>query len=300
MTSSPPSPAVSGVIPLDGRLLDLESTLLSGQSFRWRRDAKWYCGGVRDAVVKLRAVEDGVEFVSGTGDPYGTPVMLADYLGLSTDLDEVYEALSRDRRCRESIERHPGLRIMRQDPWETVVYFLFAQASNIPRITKNIESLCDAYGAPVSLEGVTRFTFPTPSSLADARESDLRAMGYGYRAKYIVSVARVVAEGRTDLTALRNAPYQEALDVLMTLDGIGDKVANCIMLFALDKLESFPVDVWIQRLLGEWYSDAPGVTLKMTNRRMREWAQGYFGKHAGYANHYLFYDRRLMGRVVSQ
>ena len=125
----------------------------------------------------------------------------------------------------------------------------------------------------------------------------LRDLRLGYRAEYIVSAARAVADGKLDLMALREDSYEAALETLLSLDGVGDKVANCILLFSLDKLEAFPVDVWIERALQEWYLDGAGQ--KLSRKNMRLWARDYFGPYAGYANHYLFHDRRLQGKTSS-
>ena len=120
----------------------------------------------------------------------------------------------------------------------------------------------------------------------------VRDLGLGYRASYLVSTARMVAEGAIDLMALREASYEEALEALTVLDGVGDKVANCVLLLSLDKPEAFPVDTHVDQRLREWYV---GGT-RLNRIKMRIWAQEYFGPHAGYANHYLFHDRRIQVR----
>jgi N-glycosylase/DNA lyase len=186
------------------------------------------------------------------------------------------------------------MRVLRQDPWECLVSFICSSASNIPRITRNIESICDVYGRPVGSGEARRNTFPTPRELSRAGEEPLRALGLGYRAGYIAETAGVIAAGAVDLMALREEPYEDALETLTGLAGVGDKVANCALLFSLDKPEAFPVDVWIDRALREWYLDGQGESIPRP--KLRPWAQERFGPYAGYANHYLFHDRRLQGR----
>ena len=122
-------------------------------------------------------------------------------------------------------------------------------------------------------------------------------MGLGFRAKYVAAAAERVAAGEIDLYALREASYDEALEALLSLAGVGDKVGNCILLFALDKLEAFPVDVWIDRALRDWYPEV--AERKLTRKAMRPWAQAYFGEYAGYANQYLFHNRRLQRKGVA-
>ncbi len=272
--------------------LDLTSTLLSGQAFRWRRDGSWFDGVVFGGIVKLREVDGGVELRCDPEAEALIAPLVRDYLGLGTDLERVYESMLGDARLREAIHRYPGMRILRQDPWECLVSFICSSASNIPRITRNIEAMCTTFGRPVELDGLTRHTFPTPYELADAGSDALRGLGLGYRAEYVASTAETIAGGDVDLMPLREDAYEDALETLTSLAGVGDKVANCVLLFSLDKPEAFPVDVWIERALQDWYLKGT----KMSRKNMRPWASNHFGAYAGYANHYLFHDRRLKGR----
>ena len=274
---------------------DLTSTLESGQAFRWRRDGAVYRGVVFGNVVQVGMASGGIEFSAAPDDERDLAPLLRDYMGLGTDLTAVYRAISVDRRVAASIGRYPGMRLLRQDPWECLVCFICSSASNIPRITRNVEDLCTAFGRPIKSRGVPRRTFPTPQELAEAGQKRIFELGLGYRAGYLASTARAIADGKLDLMALREDGYEDALDALTTLDGVGDKVANCVLLFSLDKPEAFPVDVWVQRALREWYFD--GTAKKMSPKRMRLWARDYFGPYAGYASQYLFHDRRLMGRA---
>jgi N-glycosylase/DNA lyase len=272
--------------------LDLGSTLLSGQAFRWRAEGGWFHGVVFGNIVRVRQVQGGVELLSAPDDERAIEPLLRGYLGLDTDLDRAYASLAVDERLRAAIERYRGMRILRQDPWECLVSFICSSASNIPRISRNIEAICTAFGRPIAMGGEVRHAFPTPEDLANGGDEALRGLGLGYRAGYIATTVGVVAEGGIDLMSLREDPYDDALAALLALAGVGDKVANCALLFSLDKLEAFPIDVWIERALQEWYLDGQ----KMSQKNMRLWAQARFGPFAGYANHYLFHDRRLKGR----
>ena len=286
----------TGFLPLDGRPLDLESTLFSGQAFRWRKEDSWYEGVVFGRIVRVREAEGGIAFATADADMDVTASRLWDYFSLDVDLDEVYSALSRDDGLRESCARYRGMRVLRQDPWETTLSFLCAQNSNVLRITRNVEDMCRSFGRPISLGGNTRYTYPTPESLAGAGERALRDLGLGYRARFIAAAAERVARGDIDLSALREASYDDALDALTTLDGVGDKVANCIMLFCMDKPQAFPVDTHIRQILRERYPRARRVHSNDV-RRVRAWAQEHFAPFAGYANHYLFHSRRSEGRL---
>ncbi len=268
--------------------LDLESTLFSGQVFRWRHVGHWYQGVAFDNVIRIRRTGGSLEVVGCPDAAADLWPLLADYLSLNADLERIYNSISADGRIRSAVARYGGMRVLRQDPWECLISFICTSASNIPRITRNIESICQAFGRPISGTGGSMHTFPTPEALARATEAEVRELGLGYRAAYLVSSARTIAEGAVDLMALREAPYEEALEVLTSLDGVGDKVANCILLFSLDKPEAFPVDTHIDQCLREWYLDGS----KLNRVKMRTWAQEHFGRNAGYANHYLFHDRR--------
>ena len=286
----------ASIVSLDGQPLDLESTLFSGQVFRWRKRESWYEGVVSGRIVRLREVEGGIAFATALDDEDFIASQLRDYFSLGFDLSDVHSTLSRDSYLREIIDRYRGMRVLRQDPWETTLSFLCAQNSNVQRITRNVEDMCRSFGRAMSFGGHTRHAYPTPEALAGAGEGALRDLGLGYRARYIVAAAERVAGGEIDLRALRNASYDGALDALMTLDGIGDKVANCIMLFCMDKPQAFPVDTHILQVLRERYPEAEEVHSSGI-RRVRAWAQEYFAPYAGYANHYLFHSRRVEGRT---
>ena len=240
-------------------------------------------------LITLRPTSAGVEFATHPDCAARIAPLLADYLALDTDLERIYRSLTADRRLAAAIARCRGMRVLRQDPWECLVCFLCTAASNIPRITRNIESICQAYGKPLGEGAAARHGFPTPQQLAAAGETELRALGLGYRAAFLSSVARSIAAGELDLLALRESPYEAALEALLSLHGVGDKVANCVLLFALDQPAAFPVDTHVAQRLREWYP----ACARLKPLQMRAWAQEHFGPHAGYANHYLFHDRRL-------
>ena len=293
MASSVTRPAErTGFISLAGVPLNIESTLFSGQAFRWRKHEEWYEGVISGEVVCLRGAGEGIEFVTSFDDDGSMASRLRDYLSLDVDLPKVYAVLSRDEGLRGVVERYNGMRVLRQDPWETLLSFLCAQNSNVQRITRNVEDMCRSIGIPLSMGDRTRHTYPTPEALAEAGEQALRDLGLGYRARYIASAAEKVATGEIDLMRLRETPFDDALETLMTLDGVGDKVANCIMLFCMEKPQAFPVDTHILQVLRERFPK-PHPVHSSDIRRVREWAQEHYAPFAGYANHYLFHSRRV-------
>ena len=283
--------------------LDLANTLESGQAFRWMRESpprpeqwqRWFIGVLFGNVVRIRQVRKGIEFHCEPDDEAALAPSVRDYLRLRDDLEGICRSISLDDRINAAIAQYRGMRILRQDPWECLVSFICSATSNIPRIGANVEDMSTHFGCPIEVDGRLRHTFPTPGELAVAGETRLRHLRLGFRAKYVAAVAGMVADGEVDLFALREAPYEEALDALTSLPGVGDKVANCVLLFSLDKLEAFPVDVWIRRALKEWYFSDTGK--RPSDKDLRLWAQDYFGSFAGYANQYLFHRRRLQDKA---
>ena len=282
------------VLPI-GQPLDLTSTLAGGQCFRWRQDGdgRWH-GVIGQDVVRLSMADDGLVIESSPTPPAEMAESIASYLRLDDDLAGIQARLGRDARLAEGIAHYPGLRLMRQDPWETLCGFILSSTSNIPRISGIVESLADAFGTPVSLDGVERMTFASPEALAEAGEGRLRELRCGFRAPYLAGAAQAVASGDLRLDELRGAPYDEVLERLTALHGVGEKIADCVMLFSLDRSEAFPADRWVRKVLTEWY----GLPVNVTYDGARQWARDRFGADAGYANQYLFWYARQSMRPM--
>ena len=277
------------------RPIDLEASLMGGQAHRWRREGTeaegWYSGVLRGNFVKLRqAAPQRVEFYAAPWPEPSVLPLLQGYFRLDDDLDQIQAEISHDCRVAEMVARYPGLRILRQEPWECLVAYICSANSNIQRIHQVMENLSEGFGSPIELNGEVRHSFPAPAQLVEAGEAELRRLGLGFRAPYVNRATREVVEGSLDLNALVRAPYPQAKERLMECYGIGSKIADCIAVFALEKLDAFPIDVWVRRALGEWYF--PGEK-PPPDRELLAWAQGYFGRYAGYAQQYLFHGRRL-------
>ena len=282
------------LIPFD-RPLDLASTLESGQAHRWLKESQWYHGVIFNNLVLLKQTSLGIEFHSSPDDEERFEPLLRDYLRLQDDLGEIYRCINIDQRISSAIDRYRGMRLLRQEPWECLIAFICSANSNIPRISATMETLARSFGAPLELEGMVRYTFPTAEALSQAGEGCLRALGLGFRAKYVAGAADTVARGNLDLLALREAPYEEAKETLLALPGVGEKVADCVLAFSLDKLEAFPIDRWVRRALEEWYLNGQHLSYA----KLRDWAVEHFGPYAGYAQQYLFHGRRLQGKNTS-
>ena len=268
---------------------DLAESLESGQAHRWRRLGDgWYSGVLGGRLLHLRQNPAGLEY-QATGDSSADGLLRA-YFRLDDDIETIYAEICRDRRVDAMVARYPGLRILRQGPWECTVAFICSATSNIPRIHQNMEAMADSLGEPLELDGEVRRTFPSAERLVSAGEGFLRELGLGFRAPYVVAAAERVCRGELDLDELIRLPYPETKARLMDCYGIGAKIADCIAVFSLEKLEAFPVDVWVRRALAEWYFP---MQKKPPDRAMVEWAQAYFGRYAGYSQQYLFHGRRM-------
>ena len=280
--------------------LDLAASLESGQSHRWERDGDWFSGVVQGAFIKMRQTGKRIEFRCDSRPQSSVESLLRSYFRLDDDLPAIYSEIRADPRVAEMVDRYPGLRLLRIEPWECLISFICSANSNIPRIHQNMEALAENFGDRVfingqSRNGQSRHAFPTAAQLGEAGEMELRRLGLGFRAPYVDKTTRMVLDGRLDLASLVKMPYAEAKSKLMECPGIGPKVADCIAVFPLDKLEAFPIDVWIRRALGEWYF--PGQKTP-TDRVLLEWAQSHFGRYGGYAQQYLFHGMRLREKVT--
>ena len=290
-----------------GQPVDLEASLLGGQAHRWKREGDWYSGVLRGELVLIRQDEQTIEFLSSPSAPQAVVPRIRDHLRLDDDLPAIQFEIATDPNVAAQVERYPGLRVLRQDPWECLIAYICSANSNIETIHRNMERISDEFGEPLELphpnlsddEGahLSRNTFPKPVDLAEAGEGELRRLKLGFRAPYVHQAAIAVAEKRLDLDYLLAAPYPEAKAELMALKGIGDKIADCIALMSLEKMQAFPIDVWVRRALADWYFPSEKTP---TNRVLLEWAQDYFGRYAGYANQYLFHGRRLRDRKPAQ
>ena len=271
--------------------LDLGASLMGGQAHRWKDHGDgWYSNVLHGDLVAIRQpAPDVLEFHSA---PTPEPEMagrLRRYLRLDDDIEAIYgDIIGRDGRLAEAVERYRGLRVLRQPPWECLVAYICSANNNIRRIHQNMESLAAEFGAPLTLHGWRRHTFPPPAALAQAGEGELRRLGLGFRAPYVAQAAAAVRDGALDLPLLVERPYAEAKAALLQCHGIGPKIADCIALFALEKLEAFPIDVHVRHAL--WQRYFPGEPKAPTERRLLPWAQEKFGAYAGYANQYLFHQ----------
>ncbi|MDD6189157.1 MAG: DNA glycosylase [Clostridiales bacterium] len=247
-----------------------------GQCFRWNADENGVYRGVAHGCAARVWTENGSVFISGTMEDFQS--IWYDYFDLGRDYASARAALSIDEYTRSAAEYGAGIRILRQDKWEALCSFIISQCNNIPRIKKIVETLCSCFGEPVELEGKTLYAFPNAEKVAALSEADLAPLHCGYRAPYILGAAKAVADGSLDLDALAQSDFNTALKALKTMNGIGDKVANCVILFGLCIPDAFPIDVWMKKALAAHYP--------------KDFDPKVFGKNAGLAQQYIFYYAR--------
>ena len=281
---------------------DLMHTLECGQVFRWERlNGWWYCI-VREKVIKIRHVGDELQFQS-SHEKIDID-FIQNYFRLDDNLPSILSEISKDDHIRRAISRLYGLRITRQEPWECLISYICATYKNIPAIKGMINNLCRQFGRKITFDGYSFYTFPKPSDLAEASIEDIRKCKLGFRAKRVLAASKIINNGKLDFEALRRVEYEKAKLELLELPGVGHKVADCVLLFSLDKLQAFPVDVWMKKSILEFYPqffDQLFVenTSKKSSISHREYmrfsnfGKKYFGSYAGYAQEYLFHWKRL-------
>ena len=260
---------------------DLEQTFDCGQCFRFEKAGDGFFRGVAlGRQLLIRQQGETVVFYNVTEEEFRNKWV--EYFDLDRDYGSILKELSFDCRVRSAAEKTGGIRILRQDGWETLCSFIISQNNNIPRIKKIIASLCALLGDEIG-EGI--YTFPSAERVAVTGVEGLTPIRSGFRAKYIIDAAEKVAGGLIKPEELQSLPYAEARERLMTVRGVGEKVADCVLLFGLGFLQAFPKDVWVKRVIERYYGS--GFT------------SDYFGQYAGIAQQYLFYyERNILKDMV--
>lgn len=232
---------------IQNKNFDIRRTFLCGQCFRWSEDENGAFSGIaggRSLTVTQSGDEVTMHGVSEQDIPFWE-----NYFDLGTDYSAYIETLSADETLKKACEFSPGIRILRQEPFETLISFIISQNNNIPRISGIIGRLCESFGTP---EG-GGYAFPTARQLSGIAPEDLAPLRAGFRARYICDAVEKVNSGAVDFAEIDRLPLAEAREQLKTIVGVGDKVADCVLLFAFHKLDAFPKDVWVKRLMAQFY-----------------------------------------------
>ncbi|MBQ7596250.1 MAG: DNA-3-methyladenine glycosylase 2 family protein [Clostridia bacterium] len=253
--------------------LDLSLTLDCGQSFRWSEndDGSWH-GVVRGKSVDAYIDKNDLVICGDVSD--NDVHMWKEYFDLGRNYASVCEKLKADKWLNKAICAYPGIRILKQDPWEALCSFIISQNNNIPRIKGIISRLCAEFGEDL---GCGDFSFPPAEMIASQSAEALAPLRAGFRVKYILDAARRVAYGEIDFIKISEMPIEQAREELMKISGVGPKVAECALLYGLGRVDAFPVDVWVRRIMAELYPEG-----------LPECADGV----QGIAQQYLFHWRR--------
>jgi N-glycosylase/DNA lyase len=276
---------------------DLDVSLCCGQIFRCRKQKDWWYGLSGENIFKIRQIGNCLEFE-------GVDALFVEtFFGLKDDLTKITRGVNKDRYIAAAIKQFKGLRLIRQEPWECLISFICATRKNIASIEQTLFKMSQKYGEQRYFDGQTFWLFPSVEKLAGASVQGLEECGLGYRAKYVQVTAKRFWDEQIDLKSFRQLSYVEAKQRLLEFLGVGLKVADCVLLFSLEKMEAFPVDVWIKRILFNHYANHLSQDLvkrlksqdslsKGEYEKLGAFARNYFGSYAGYAQEYLYHYER--------
>ena len=266
---------------------NLDLSVSCGQSFRWRKIGEFWYAPVGEAVWKVKQ-EGDVLLYEGASE-----ADLIRYFGLDVPLDDILADVDRDDLIHSAVSSCRGLRLHRQPTFECLISYICATCANIPGIQMRIENLAKTYGHPLEMDGMTFYTFPNPKDLACESPENIRLCKVGYRDKYICGASAYAAENPNWADEIFSMDYKEAKRKLMSLPGVGPKVADCVLLFAFEKYEAVPIDVWMERIFRTRYI---GSEKKLSYEKAAGYAREHFGKYAGYAQEYLFAEREFIAK----
>jgi N-glycosylase/DNA lyase len=273
---------------------DLATTLNCGQVFHWQKAGGGFVGTIGERAVYVEQGGESLEVRDGeppspAREPRALPRVIAHYFALDHPLAAICESFPKDPVMNAARDFCRGLRIIRQPRWECLATFICSSIKQVAHIRQISLALRKRFGERRTIDNRAVYTFPPAKRIAESPESALRACALGYRAENLRGTARLVSSGQADLekwSALDDAALWRQL---CALPGVGPKIANCVMLFAYERLRAFPIDVWIERVLrGQYLSRRK----KMTAQQLREFSESYFGQHGGYAQQYLFHHAR--------
>ena len=262
--------------------INVESTINSGQVFLWNKTGKkWYgVDGENILVIDEKTTKfskNQKEFI---------------FFRENDNFEEILSYLKKDKVVKKALGTFPGIRLLRQDPFQCYISFIVSSNSNIPNIKTRLQNLCKKFGRQKKIESKEFFVFPEAKVISKASISEILGCGVGYRAKAIKNASDMVVKNEIDFENLKKMNYHDAKQELLKVLGIGNKVADCILLFSLEKSEAFPLDRWMLRILQKYYSNRFQLTTKtITNNSYDDIHQKiveYFGKYAGYSQQYLF------------
>jgi N-glycosylase/DNA lyase len=262
--------------------IDVDNSINSGQVFLWEKQGSdWY--GI-DGQDVLKINKNGV--IKSIRN------LKTDFFRKNDNMQEIIKSISKDKTVKKAVKEYEGLRLFRQDPFQCLISFIISSNSNIQKIKNSLEKIAKKFGKKVKIQNKEFFLFPEPEKMAKATIDEIKSCGVGYRAPFIKEAAKMVILKKIDFEYLKKCDYHEAKKNICLVPGIGNKVADCIMLFSLNKLESFPLDTWMIKILEKYYSKEFKIETKTITQKqyelLHEKIVNYFGPYCGYAQQYLF------------
>ena len=265
------------------QIIDVENSINSGQVFLWGKKRQYWYGINGQNILRVNISGEIKSYDSNTD---------TDFFRKKDNLDEILRSISKDKITKKAIKQFQGLRILEQDPFQCMISFIVSSNSNIQKIKLNLENMSKRFGEKVEFDKEEFFLFPTPEKIVNASLNEIQKCGVGYRAKFIKDAAKKIHSGEINFETLKKINYLEAKKEICLISGIGNKVADCILLFSLNKLEAFPIDRWMVRILQRYYQDEFEIKTKtITDKQyhiLHEKIRNHFGPFAGYAQQFLF------------
>jgi len=263
-------------------IINVDNSINSGQVFLWRKNNKYWYGVNGQDVLKISE--------SGTVKSYQN--IKTDFFRKRDNIEKIIKSISKDKVTKKAVKHYLGLRILEQDPFQCLISFIVSSNSNIQKIKSSLENISKKFGTKVEFDNQEFFLFPKPSKLAKASINEIKSCGVGYRAKFIKEASNIVSLKKINFESLQKDSYQEAKEKICQIPGVGNKVADCVLLFSLNKLEAFPLDIWMIRILEKYYSDQFQLETKTITEKQYEILHkkivNYFGPFAGYSQQFLF------------
>jgi N-glycosylase/DNA lyase len=262
--------------------INIENSINSGQVFLWRKNGDYWYGINGQDILKINN--------SGSIKSYQN--IKTDFFRKRDNIEKIIKSISKDSITKKAVKQYAGLRILEQDPFQCLISFITSSNSNIQKIKSSLEKISKKFGVKVKFDNQEFFLFPKPEKLANASINEIKSCGVGYRARFIKEAANRTVLEKINFEYLKKTNYQNAKDEICLIPGVGNKVADCVLLFSLNKLESFPLDRWMIRILEKYYSDKFQLETKTITEKQygifHEKIVNHFGPYAGYSQQFLF------------
>jgi len=266
--------------------INVENSINSGQVFLWKKNKDYWYGVNGTNILKIDKKAEIESFQNSK----------VDFFRETDDMTKIIKSISKDKIVKDAVKKFQGMRILRQDPFQCLISFIVSSNSNIPKIKFCLENITKKFGKKVLWEGLEFYLFPKPQKLAKASLVDIKSCGVGYRDSFIIQAAKMIASKEIDFQNLKKMSYYTAKEEICKIPGVGNKVADCVMLFSLDKLESVPLDRWIIRILSKYYNDKFEIKTKTITPKQYDTLHQkiieHFGPYAGYSQQFLFKSER--------